>query len=235
MLDQKETFDKYVGHYELLVSREDYQQNIAQALDQIVSLDGLNVIELGAGTGRLTCMLAPKVETILALDASPYMLDAAVGKLEKIGSRNWQIAVADHRNLPVSDQIADLVISGWSICYLVVWYAKTWQSEIQRALAEVKRVLRPDGVVIILETLGTGYETPHRPDELGAYYTFLEGEGFSLTWIRTDYRFKSLQEAKELTGLFFGEEQAREMVGKVIGQELAILPECTGIWWKRMQ
>ncbi len=89
-------------------------------------------------------------------------------------------------------------------------------------------MLRPGGTIIILETLGTGYETPHSPDSLMAYYAFLEEEeGFSSTWIRTDYQFESLTEAEALTRFFFGES----MADKVISEDPVILPECTGIWW----
>jgi hypothetical protein len=51
--------------------------------------------------------------------------------------------------------------------------------------------------------------------------------GFKSTWIRTDYRFASLDEAEALTRFFFGDELA----ARVVANEWVILPECTGIWW----
>jgi ubiquinone/menaquinone biosynthesis C-methylase UbiE len=171
-------------------------------------------------------MLAPWVETGLALDASQPMLVVAAARLKQSGHQNWWTAVADHRRLPVADRVADVVIAGWSICYLVAWNAKTWQAEVEQALAEMKRALRPGGTLVILETLGTGHETPYRPEPLAAYYRLLEEMGFSSTWIRTDYQFESVHEAAELTGFFFGEELA----DRVIREKLVILPECTGIW-----
>jgi ubiquinone/menaquinone biosynthesis C-methylase UbiE len=165
----------------------------------------------------------------LAFDASQQMLGVAVAKLERADLQNWTVVVADNRNLPISDQIADVSIAGWSLCYLTAWHAETWRDEIGQALAQMKRVLRPGGTAIILETLGTGQEEPHPPtDRLAAYYSFLEGEhGFSSTWIRTDYRFASLSEAEELIRFFFGDELA----DRVAREGLVILPECTGIWW----
>jgi ubiquinone/menaquinone biosynthesis C-methylase UbiE len=228
MPDHKEIYNKQARQYDLLVSREDYQKNIFRALNQVRPLDGLDVIEFGAGTGRLTCMMAPVVKTILAFDASQHMLDAAMAKLED-NLQNWRVAVADNRNLPVGDRIADVSMAGWSFCYFTSWRAETWRDEIGQALAQMKRVLRPSGTAIILETLGTGWEKPHPPTHaLAAYYSFLEEEhGFSSTWIRTDYRFKSLSEAEELTRFFFGDELA----DRVAREGLVILPECTGIWW----
>jgi hypothetical protein len=52
-------------------------------------------------------------------------------------------------------------------------------------------VLRPDGVMIIIETLGAGHELPQAPsDALAAYYQLLEQDyGFSSRWIRMDFRY----------------------------------------------
>ena len=227
MPDYKQIYDADAARYEQLVSREDNEQNIFRALDQIRPLAGLDVVEFGAGTGRLTCMLAPVVGSIQAFDASQHMLDVAVANLERSGLRNWRAAVADHRSVPVADGAADLAIAGWSICYTVVWYPDSWRDELRTALAEMRRVLRPGGTLIILETLGTGYTTPHPPEELSAYYAALAEAGFSSTWIRTDYRFASPDEAEELTRFFFGAELAE----RVAAERLVVLPECTGIWW----
>ena len=228
MTDYARIYSEQADSYERLVAHEDYQGNILAALAQIKPLAGLDVVELGAGTGRLTCMLAPLVKTIRAYDISAPMLEVAAAKLRASRLQNWKMGVADHRDLPVDDGAADLAIAGWSICYTVGDYGAGWQRELRKALDEMKRVLRPGGTIIILETLGTGHSTPSPPDEVVAYLAFLEAEaGFSSTWIRTDYRFASREEAKEVTGFFFGEA----MVGNVTGTDPVILPECTGVWW----
>ncbi|MDX1524425.1 MAG: class I SAM-dependent methyltransferase, partial [Anaerolineae bacterium] len=153
------------GQYEQLVAREDYQGNILTALQKIRALSGLDVVEMGAGTGRLTCMLAPLVKSILAFDASEHMLDVAVAKLKQMGATNWQVQVGDNRALPVEDGAADLSIAGWSFGHATSWAAGRWPMEIGQAVAEMKRVLRPGGMAIILETMGTGFETPRPPNQ----------------------------------------------------------------------
>ena len=94
----------------------------------------------------------------------------------------------------------------------------------------MKRVLRSGGTMIIIETLGTGNIEPVEKDDLKSYFTFLESRGFQRSWIRTDYRFDSREEALELVEFFFGEEMVRE-----IGNESKpVLPECTGLWWLKI-
>ena len=225
----KEIYDRQAEQYERLVMREDYQQNILPALNKIRPLAGLEVVEMGAGTGRLTCLLAPIVKSIQAFDISPPMLEVAIAKLERMNLQNWTVQVSDNRNLPVEDQTADLAIAGWSFGHSTVWQVERWREEIAQAVSEMKRVLRPGGLTIIIETMGTGSETPHPPSQaLAAYYAFLEQEqGFSYTWIRTDYKFESLAEAEALSRFFFGDELAEQ----VVNNNWVILPECTGIWW----
>jgi len=85
--------------------------------------------------------------------------------------------------------------------------------------------------MIILETLGTGSETPAPPTPgLAAYYNWLEEtRNFALKWIRTDYQFASVGEGEQLTRFFFGDA----MADRIAKEGLLTLPECTGIWWKK--
>ncbi len=223
-----EIYAHHAEKYERLIAREDYTGNLLAALQGITLLQELDVIDMGAGTGRLARLLAPAARSVRAFDTSAAMLAVARARLAAEGARNCHVAVADHRALPVKSCSADLVISGWSICYTVVW-EQDWHAELDRALVEMQRAARPGGVLIIVETQGTGCETPAPPESMKPYFAYLEAEGFASTWIRTDYRFASVEETSELTRFFF----KADMSGKLISHEPAILPECTGIWWKR--
>jgi ubiquinone/menaquinone biosynthesis C-methylase UbiE len=229
--EHREVYAQHADRYELLVSREDYESNIVRALSQITSFEAKDIVELGAGTGRLARLIGPAANAMLAFDASASMLQVAAAKFREDGLRNWRVAAADHRSLPIAEHSADIVISGWSIVYLVVWNEDNWESELAKGLAEMKRILRPDGTMVILETQGTGYESPHPPENLLEYFSYLGRQGFEFSWIRTDYRFDSLEEAKDLVSFFFGEV----MVDEIVVDGAVTLPECTGIWWKKFR
>ncbi len=230
MKDHKIVYQQEADLYERLIAREDYQGNLLPELKKITQLNGKDVVDLGSGTGRLAYLLAPHAKSVHALDLSPHMLGVAVGRLRNQQLGNWQVTTGDHRQIPLPNKSADLVVSGWSICYLVVWEGEDWKGEVENALLEMKRVLRSGGTMIIVETLGTGKEHPVESDDLYPYFNFLESRGFQRSWIRTDYRFDSREEALELVEFFFGEEMVRE-----IGNEnKPILPECTGLWWLKL-
>ncbi len=229
MPDHPEIYRSQAEQYEALVSREDYQGNLLPALLKITSFYHKRVVEFGAGTGRLTTQIAPLVQSIKAYDISPHMLDLAAQKLTNSGLSNWQIQTADHRQVPAADHSADVILSGWSVCYVVVDHPQCWQAEIDKVLTEMDRVLIPGGKIILIETLGTGFEHPNAPDHLVEYYAYLESHGFTRTWVRTDYRFENIEIARELSRFFFGDA----MLEKIVSDSRGItLPECTGIWSK---
>ncbi len=227
---QRKIYQSEADRYEALISCEDYHGNIPRAIDEIINVDGLDVLDLGAGTGRLTLLLAPRVRSIHAFDISGEMLRVCRERLVGSGLSNWQVDVADHRQLPVADHSADLVVSGWSVAYLVVWHPQTWRDELEKWMTEMRRVLKPNGRIILFESLGTGNETPIQLNHLQNYYPWLHEAGFQNKLIRTDYQFTSVEEAADLAGFFFG----ADMADRVRENRLVILPECTGVWWRRV-
>ena len=216
--------------YEALISREDYQGNIMKALEEIVNPDGLDILDLGAGTGRLAVMLAPHAKFMRAFDVSEEMLRVCRQRFETSGLSNWNVEVADHRQLPITDDSADLAVSGWSVSYLTVWNPNSWCDELEKWLGEMKRVLRRGSYIILFESLGTGNESPIELEHLNEYYPWLDEVGFQKKWIRTDYKFASIEEAEELSRFFFGDE----LGDKVKTNRWVVLPECTGVWWLRV-
>ena len=230
MTDHKTVYQQEADMYQRLIAREDYLGNLLPELKKIALLKGKDVVDLGSGTGRLAYLLAPQVNSVHALDLFPHMLGMAAERLRNQQLGNWQVTAGDHRRIPLPNKSADLVISGWSICYLVVWEGEEWKREVESALLEMKRVLRSGGTIIIIETLGTGNIKPIEKGDLKPYFTFLESRGFQRSWIRTDYRFDSQEEALELVEFFFGEE----MINEIGNGSKPVLPECTGLWWLKL-
>ena len=232
MADAREIYRLYPEQYDTLVRREDCEGHLLQAIRALVQLEGADVVELGAGTGRVTALLAPQVRSLRAFDLEPAMLELARRKLSELGTCNWQLETADNARLPVADSSADVSIAAWSYGHQTVWNPDSWRAPIEAALREMRRVLRPGGTAIVIETLGTGHDQPFTPPpELARYYALLTGEHqFEQTWIRTDYQFASVSEGERLVRFFFGDELA----SVYLARGSAMLAECTGLWsWKK--
>ncbi|MFB9329829.1 class I SAM-dependent methyltransferase [Paenibacillus aurantiacus] len=232
MPDHEQIYAREADMYEQLVAREDRERQLERTLHSIVpELAGLDVADIGAGTGRLACMLAPLVRSVVAIDRSPAMLEVAQRRLGGTGFSNWVVRTGEHHRLPAADASVDLVTAGWTICYEASASLPEWKLRLEAILREARRITRPGGLMIIFETFGTGCEQPNPPEFLTAYYRELEQTyGFDHTWIRTDLQFESVEEAERLCRFFFGDELAEDV--RVKGSP--IVPECTGVWWKRL-
>ncbi len=131
MADHKMVYQQEAVQYQRLISREDYLDNLLPAIERITPLQGKDLVDLGAGTGRLAHLLAPWVSSVHALDLSPHMLGVAAELLRHQEQKTWQVTAGDHRWIPLADNSADLIVSGWSICYLMVWEGEKWKKEVE--------------------------------------------------------------------------------------------------------
>ena len=98
--------------------------------------------DLGCGTGQMTSALAPFVARVIAVDASAAMLQAARKRLQ--GFDNVELRRGDLEALPVDDALLDAATLTLVLHHL---------PEPQRALAEVARVLKPNGRLLIVDML----------------------------------------------------------------------------------
>ncbi|MBL8147374.1 MAG: class I SAM-dependent methyltransferase [Anaerolineae bacterium] len=230
MTDFHEIYREYTREYEAMVSVEDLAGNVPALIHSVCPPQGKTVLDIGAGTGRLTMLLAPEAAQVIAVDRAPAMLEITAERAAKAGCANVETREADHRALPLPDASVDLAVAGWTFGHSTAWDAD-WKSEVGKSLDEAFRVLKPGAQLIIFETLGTGSENPAPPnDALAALYGWFEqDQGFTNHGsLRTDYTFASPEQGAELTRFFFG----NDMADRILAERLTVLPECTGYWWK---
>jgi ubiquinone/menaquinone biosynthesis C-methylase UbiE len=98
------------------------------------------VLEIGAGTGA-SFPYYEQIESLVATDPDPFMLRRARRRANDLGFRvQWQQAQAE--SLPFADGSFDTVVSTLVLCTV---------ADSARALAETKRVLKPDGTFRFVE------------------------------------------------------------------------------------
>lgn len=225
--------DLYSNHpdrYDRLVQAEDYQGQLIAALPEIHPMGNSELAELGAGTGRLTLQLLPHVRRVYAFDLTSPMLQLAHRKLTQSGSLNWSLATANSRAVPLPARSVDITVEGWSFVQIMTWNLEKWQQEVGRAIQEMLRIVRPGGALILIETLGTGETQPNPPALFKSAYEYFEREWqFAFKWIRTDYRFATQEQVRQVVVPIFGESMAERTIQSEAG---IILPECTGVWWR---
>jgi ArsR family transcriptional regulator len=98
--------------------------------------------DLGCGTGETSATLAPFVQHVIAVDASAPMLQAARKRLQTFD--NVELRRGELEALPIDDARLDAATLMLVLHYVV---------EPLRALAEVARVLKPGGRLIVVDML----------------------------------------------------------------------------------
>ena len=108
-------------------------------------------LDIGTGTGRLLELFAPTAKHAVGIDLSREMLSVARANLERAGLRHVSVRQADLYQLPLPGASFDVVTMHQVLHYL---------EDPAAAVAEAARVVRPGGVLIIVDF------APHEREEL---------------------------------------------------------------------
>jgi SAM-dependent methyltransferase len=114
----------------------------AALLALVPQSDAGRLLDVGTGTGRVLELLAPRISQGIGVDASKAMLALARSRLARPGLAHCFVRLADMYRLPLAAASFDL-----AVMQMVLHYAE----DPPGALAEVARVLRPGGRLIVID------------------------------------------------------------------------------------
>lgn len=122
------------------------------------------VLDLGCGAGHASFAVAPAAESVTAYDLSAQMLDVVADAARQRGHHNLRTRQGDVAALPYGDAAFCMVITRFS--------AHHWL-DVPAALREVRRVLKPNGVFVIIDI--TAPESPLHDTTLQAVELLRDG------------------------------------------------------------
>jgi len=131
----------------LLNPRREWIQPVRKTLARFRIRPGDTVLEIGPGPGYFTAeaaRIAGSDGRVIALDLQRGMLEMLRERLDQAGERRVHAVLADATRLPLTDASAD-------VAYLVAVLGEI--PDRPAALAELRRVLKPGGLLAITETL----------------------------------------------------------------------------------
>ncbi len=135
---QAETFDTFA---------QKTDENVAARFAAAIGDAGQGkLLDVACGPGVVTAALAPRAKSVVAFDATQEMLEKARARCAKAGLTNVSFRQGNAEGLPFGDGEFDGVVTRLAIHHF---------AEPQRALAEMFRVLRPGGSVVIVDIVSS--------------------------------------------------------------------------------
>src|SRR6266511_5666494 len=125
-------YDKQMAFWERRLFGDGRQWVCAQATG--------DVLEVAIGTGRNLPFYAQGIR-LIGVDFSPAMLQLARRQADRLG-RTVDLRLGDAQALELPDASFDTVVCTFSLCAI---------PDERRAIAEMKRVLRPGGRLLLLD------------------------------------------------------------------------------------
>jgi len=163
-------FDKKMGWFERWFLGEDNREWVCSRAQG-------EVLEVAVGTG-LNLPLYPETARVIGVDLSPAMIEIATSRTKEL-DRDFDLRVGDAHDLPFEDASFDSVVCTFSLCNI---------PDVDRAVGEMKRVLRPGGKLILADHIRSAVKP--------------------LFWLQKGFEFFSLK--------FDGDHQTRRPLAQVL-------------------
>jgi len=122
-------------------------KSLAEALLRL--LPPMIIVDMGAGEGAFSLLLAQRAKQVIAVDASEKMIEVGREQATRHGVGNIEFRQGDMEEVPIESASADLVFFSQSLHHAL---------HPERAIQEAARILRPGGRIVILDLLKHRFE-----------------------------------------------------------------------------
>lgn len=117
------------------------QPAFTQAREELLANVAGEVLEIGFGTGLNIDHYASGVSSLTTVDVNPGVHKLAEKRLQQT-RMPVKFALISGENLPMADASFDAVVSTWTLCSI---------PDVESALREIRRVLKPEGRFYFVE------------------------------------------------------------------------------------
>ena len=138
-------YSRYSGCYDYIFGTF-FNRSRAAAIDLLSLKSGDRVLEVGVGTG-LALSLYPRDCRVVGIDLTSRMLERGARRVQKYGLDHVHLQQQDAQRLAFRDNSFDAVMAAYVISAV---------PDPKAVLAEMSRVCRPNGVIVILNHFSNG-------------------------------------------------------------------------------
>src|SRR3982750_837994 len=143
----REYFDELAGKFGRSYVPGRSWRALSHAL--ITLVPRLTIVDLGAGEGTLSQLLAKSARKVIAIDNSPKMVEFGSKLAKKHGFKNLEFRLGDLEDPPVAKDSVDLVLLSQALHHAI---------KPDRAVEAARRILKRNGRVVVLDLLSHRFE-----------------------------------------------------------------------------
>lgn len=202
--------------YEKFSEAEDTPKKIEEFLKDRIKWK--KVLDAGCGSGKFLPLLESLSEKYVGIDLSENQIEEAKKKRNKESSL---LQVGDLECLSFANDTFDVIVSAWVLGTIIDIKKR------EKAVEELKRVLKPNGVIYLIENDSHGeFEQIRGHIEDGktrAYNEWLEQSGFGgVKEIKTYFLFENKEEAQGVFSEIYGEKVSNQIQSEKIEHQVLI-------------
>jgi ubiquinone/menaquinone biosynthesis C-methylase UbiE len=124
-----------------LVQRSMRQETLVAYRERVVSGAAGRILEIGIGSGVNLRYYRDEAKHVIGLDPSAKLL-AIAAEADKRTDLSVELVKGSAEMIPVEDKTMDTVLTTWTLCSI---------TDVNRALSEMRRVLKPNGRLLFVE------------------------------------------------------------------------------------
>lgn len=143
----REYFDELAGKFGRSYVPGRSWRALSHALISLVPQ--MTIVDLGAGEGTLSQLLAKTARKVIAIDNSPKMVEFGAKLAKEHDVKNLEYRLGDLEDPPVAKNSVDLVLLSQALHHAI---------KPERAVAAAHRILKKNGRIVVLDLLSHRFE-----------------------------------------------------------------------------
>jgi SAM-dependent methyltransferase len=211
--------------YEVENAAQDAHDAVWTVLGEVAPWAGLDVVDVGCGAGFHLPRFAGTARTVVGVEPHPPLVELARARTDGLG--RVHVLAGTGERLPLPDARAD-VVHARTACF--------FGPGCEPAVAEAERVLRPGGVLVVVDLDATRgpYGEWMRTDlpryDPVAAERFFADRGFGLRRVDTTWRFADRAALRSVLGIEFSARVADRAFERTPGLTLDVAYR---VHWRR--
>ncbi len=130
--------------YEEFSKCEDSGMQIASYLLRNYSFYNKEILEIGAGSGKFTPILASDSKVLHVVERSASLMQ--INRTKNIDAKNVHFCLSDVKDVSLPEKSIDIIFGGWSMTSM--------RDLFDSILPLLKKVLKDDGKIVLVENAG---------------------------------------------------------------------------------